>query len=179
MKYTTALVFSLSLFSWCKAFVVPIGLDDGTYFQALDDKGSAIGEPVLQEEVATRDASFPTGGGSARVAKRQLASPAAFCHSRSYNGNGYSDALYKFDLMCDLGVEYPTYYAAFRTSGGTVAYMCNYENHNRCWRSEFDQVNVLLDAVCGWNVAGWVVLDLYKKSYGRDVQVENWLQGTK
>ncbi|KAK0713475.1 hypothetical protein B0T26DRAFT_677806 [Lasiosphaeria miniovina] len=130
MKYTTALVFSLSLFS-CSG---------------RQGQRNAIGEPVLQEELATRDASFPTGGGSARVAKRQLPSPAAFCHSRSYNGNGYNDALYTFDLMCDLGVEYPTYYAAFRTSGNTVAYICNYENHNRCWRSEFGQVNALLDA---------------------------------
>jgi hypothetical protein len=155
---------SLSAFALCRAYIVPTDLEDGLYYVPLDDDGVALGAPILLEApIELADASFD-------ITRRQpnLPSPSVNCHDRSYNGGDYEVAKRAFNDNCDKGTYYPSNYALWYTAGSAIAYLCNYESSNRCWRKEFDEANALMDISCGTNRVGWVSIDSYKKSYGRD-----------
>ena len=162
MKYLNILVL---FFTQCQGFMVPAGLSPGHYSVAIDSHGNALGEPTLIRSLDSLTSSSSTIN---RRGPPKLPSPTVNCHSRSFNINDFLAAYTAFNNMCDIGEFYPANTAQWVTAGSAVAYMCNYEESSRCWREEYSQTNALLDAGCGKKEIGWVYIDAYKKSYGRE-----------
>ena len=163
MKHLNILVF---MFVYCQGLMVPVDLPPGHYSVAIDSHGNALGEPTL---VRPLDGLISSSSSAInRRAPPKLPSPTVNCHDRSLNIGDFSAAYNAFNNMCDSGEFYPANSAQWVTVGSAVAYMCNYEESSRCWREEYSQANALMDAGCGRNGIGWVNIDAYKKSYGRE-----------
>jgi hypothetical protein len=167
MKHLNILVL---LFAQCRGFIIPAGLPAGHYSVAIDSHGNALSEPTLIRSLDSLISSSSSSSPSAinRRAPPKLPSPTVNCHNRSLNIDDFLAAYKAFNNMCDSGEFYPANSAQWVTAGSAVAYMCNYDESSRCWREEYAQANSLLDVGCGQKVIGWVSIDAYKKSYGRE-----------
>lgn len=145
-----------------QGFIFPANRPDGVYSVAIDDKGNALGEPTFL-------ASIPTD--TTKLNRRQapaLPRPETNCHNRTLTVGDYSAAFNAFNSICDKAEIYAAYTSLVVSSGSTIAYLCNYADSNRCWSSESNEANRLINSKCGNNGIGWVYVDQYKKSYGRE-----------
>jgi hypothetical protein len=161
----STLISSL-LFGSTQAFIIPEGLPDGAYTASIDHQGNLVGEPTMIRplEAHEYDANNST------LARRQanLPSPEVNCHNRVLNRADYNSALASFNNICNGGDHYPAHSTTWITAGSAVVYMCNYANSNRCWPAENNQADALMNVNCGSNGVGWVYVDAYKKSIGRE-----------
>jgi len=155
------------LASLARAFTVPRGLPRGLGSVELDSNASLMVEPP--QPLAARTES---GAISARDSTPpSLPSPVITCGSNSVNANDFVLAKQQMEsTACQVDTQYPANQLVMFTSGTTTMYMCNYDTHNRCWVQEIEQASRMLDQTCGQNRAGYVYIDAYKKSYGRDIQ---------
>lgn len=150
------------------AFTVPANLPNGIYSVAIDARGNALSTPLL-----VRSLSPPS-----RITPRQnqapsLPNPSTNCHNRQFASSRaeYDAALKAFNsVVCDPATMYQAGAAIWISvaDAKTVPYMCNYEAANRCWTSESNEADGLLNKQCGASGIGWVYVDQYKKSYGRE-----------
>ncbi|KAK0746962.1 hypothetical protein B0T18DRAFT_429823 [Schizothecium vesticola] len=151
------------------AFTVPANLPNGIYSVAIDARGNALSEPLLVRSLAP--SSSPS-----RITPRQapaLPNPSTNCHDRQLASTRaeYDVALKAFNsVVCDPATTYQAGAAIWISvsNAKTVPYMCNYEQANRCWTSETNEADALMNKQCGNNGIGWVFVGAYKKAYGRE-----------
>ena len=146
------------------AFIFPSDRPDGVYTVAIDSQGNALSEPRFIS-------GLPTTTTSSQLGRRQapaLPNPSTNCHNRALNANEYNTALEAFNRVCDRGEYYAENTSVVVSFGSTIAYLCNYGSSNRCWSSEANEAHRLMNGKCGNNGIGWVYVDAYKKSYGRE-----------
>ncbi|KAK4208933.1 hypothetical protein QBC37DRAFT_451535, partial [Rhypophila decipiens] len=102
----------------------------------------------------------------------RLPSPQPNCHKERSLGHRaeYESVLSTFNTICDQAIYYQPNTALVVSSGSAVAYLCNYERENRCWSSESNEADSLINTACrgGGTGIGWVYIDAYKKAYGRE-----------
>ena len=160
----------LSALAGCHAFTIPSGLEDGVYTVAIDARGNALSEPKLLQAIGDIKVRSPS-----RVAARQapsLPSPSTSCHNRQLAATReeFDTALRVFNSVCDQATHYQAGAAVWISvnDARTVPYLCNYDQGNRCWSSESNEANNLINRQCGNTGIGWVYIDQYKKSYGRE-----------
>lgn len=152
-----------------QAFTVPANLPNGIYSVAIDARGNALTAPLL---VRALTPSSPN-----RITSRQqapsLPNPSTNCHNRQFASSRaeYDSVLKAFNsVVCDPATMYRAGAAIWISvaEAKTVPYMCNYEAANRCWTSESNEADALMNKQCGANGIGWVYVDQYKKAYGRE-----------
>ena len=144
-----------------QGFIFPADRPDGVYTVAIDDDGNALGEPRLLSALPD----------TAKLSRRQapaLPNPQTNCHNRALSVSDWSIALSAFNSICDKGEHYEANTSMVVSVGSTIAYLCNYQFSNRCWSSESNEANQRINQQCGNNGIGWVYVDQYKKSYGRE-----------
>ena len=177
MKPPTTLILLTTLSTLSKAFILPTNLADGIYTIPISANGTALAPPTLLSPLpsSSAHASNPTDGILAHRQRRQqqaprLPSPSTNCHAdRPFDRGDYDTALGAFNSVCDRGEFYPAFSSVVVSAGGAMAYLCNYDASNRCWSSESSEADSLMTGRCGSGTAGWVYVDAYKKSYGREV----------
>ncbi|KAK0645714.1 hypothetical protein B0T16DRAFT_390277 [Cercophora newfieldiana] len=151
----------LSAVAVVQSFIFPADRPDGVYTVSIDAEGNALDEPKFISALPD----------TARLSRRQapaLPNPSTNCHNRALDVNDFGAALSAFNAVCDRGEYYPENTSMVVSAGNTMAYLCNYQNSNRCWSSESNEASRLMDQKCGSNGIGWVYVDQYKKSYGRE-----------
>ncbi|KAK5656033.1 hypothetical protein OQA88_5172 [Cercophora sp. LCS_1] len=161
MKPSTLL---LAFVATSHAYIVPASLPDGQYTISFDANGNAIGEPRFVQELGGVNATAHALEGR----QTSLPGPTINCRDRRVTRGDYDNAVASMKNECDKGIYYNARTAVWWTSGSAIAYLCNYDNSNRCWRGEVEQAANLVDANCGRSNIGWVYIDAYKKSYGRE-----------
>jgi len=154
----------LALFATSHAFNVPTGLPDGEYTISFDANGNAIGELRFIKELS----EVNTTAHAIEARQTSLPGPTINCRDRRVTRGDYDNAVASMKNECDKGIFYNARTAVWWTSGSAIAYLCNYDNSNRCWRGEVEQATTLVDTNCGRSTVGWVYIDTYKKSYGRE-----------
>ncbi|EJT71303.1 hypothetical protein GGTG_10562 [Gaeumannomyces tritici R3-111a-1] len=160
----SAVLASVLLVGLSHALVVPDNLADGVWAFALDAGGDAVGAPV---PVTALPAAV-----SRRLAARQqnppaLASPQVQCKAGYVNVAEFATARAAFNDLCDRAQSYPANVGIVVAQGSALAYMCNYDGSNRCWRQEYDEASLLVDGRCGSGRVGTVRVQRWNKSYGR------------
>ncbi|KAK1761596.1 hypothetical protein QBC47DRAFT_397561 [Echria macrotheca] len=158
-------IILLSAIAACRAFVFPVDLPDGVYSVPIDGDGNALSEPRLVESLpATKDHGILDRRQAPRLPK-----PSTNCHQdRSLNREDYNIAFQAFNTICDRAEMYPANSSMVVSSGTAMAYLCNYNADNRCWSSESNEADGLMNSSCGNNGIGWVFIGQYSKSYGRE-----------
>ncbi|KAK1832586.1 hypothetical protein QBC39DRAFT_256356 [Podospora conica] len=154
------------------AFTVPPNLPNGIYSVAIDARGNALSAPLLVRSLSDLPPS------PSRITPRQqqapsLPAPSTNCHNRQLAAPRaeYDAALKAFNsIVCDPATMYQAGAAIWISvnNAKTVPYMCNYEAANRCWTSESNEADQLINRQCGNTGIGWVYVGQYKKSYGRE-----------
>jgi hypothetical protein len=162
-------IFVSALFAAsCQAVVVPQGLPDGVWSLPFDPTTrNALGEPTLLQYINAHD--IP----KAAVLPRQsspppLPNPRATCGANNLNRSNFLVVKEIFNTMCDAAQQYRPNQAIVMTAGTSIAYMCNFNGTNRCWRQEYDEAMALLDRNCGQDRVGTVYVERWVKTYGRD-----------
>jgi len=126
---------ALLLAGVASAVLVPTGLAPGMYAIPFDDNGDALTAPIALGDIALEKRQQ---NGVGTLPQGQVT-----CGT---NGNlniaVWTTAKEAFQSMCDSHPDlYPANMVVIYTSGNTVAYMCNFNNANRCWRSEYQNVS--------------------------------------
>jgi hypothetical protein len=149
-----------------QAVFVPADLPEGVYSIPFDSTGAAIGAPVLIHSIDSR-------AGQSRFRRQQ--NPPSLPSSQTKCGNNgninisdFSTAKSNLESVCDKGDYYPASTAVVYTTGGAVAYFCNYGNSNRCWRQEYEEAMTKIVNQCGSGKGGEVFIPSYNKAYGGD-----------
>ncbi|KAG4428242.1 hypothetical protein IFR05_016279 [Cadophora sp. M221] len=165
----------LALVSLGQAFDIPADAADGIYTVALDAEGNALSEPTLVTAPvsAKRSRSF-----SAQLEARSLPNPQTGCEGHWMNTGDYYNVVNSFKDAC-RGNQIAANWAHYAKYGSAVVYMCNYGGQNPCESGEFTDAMNLLNANCGGVGAGWVLIQTWKKGYGRQNtggQICSWHQ---
>ena len=174
MKLGHAALRLVAAASLASAFIVPSDLADGVYAVQYDAAtGQALGDLELLPSPGVAKRSLR--GRRALTARQTrtnpppLEKPKTTCGNAELNRNDLESAKQQFEALCENPTIYPARNAIIITQGRAIAYMCNYNAENRCWREEYDEASGLLDKQCGNRRAGTVYVDRWKKTYGRDV----------
>ena len=165
-----------------QAVLIPAGLPDGLYSISFDANGTATSEPVLLR--AAHDPSSAIvrrqrgGGGKNRGGGgggNNNNNPPPLPSTQSKCGGGpnldivqFATAKARLQEECDKGKMYPRGQAIFFTEGRAMAYFCNYDAENRCWRREVEEAMAQIVAKCGLAKGGEIYVPQYDKSYGGD-----------
>ncbi|KAH6712450.1 hypothetical protein DL95DRAFT_523777 [Leptodontidium sp. 2 PMI_412] len=165
----------VALVSLGQAFDIPEAAPDGTYMVAMDAEGNALSEPTLiaAPVSAKRSRSF-----GAQLDARSLPNPQAGCEGHWMNNNDYYSVVTSFKDACQ-GNTVPPNWAYYAKYGSAVVYMCNYGGNNPCNAGEFQDSMNLLNSNCASVGAGWVLIQTWKKGYGRQNtggQICSWHQ---
>jgi hypothetical protein len=157
------------------AFRVPEGLPTGVYAVSFDPlTGEALGEfESLHPSLADRSMRIrPLGPRQDRKNPPPLEKPRTICAATDLDRADFDAAKARLVSRCDEAKIYSAHTAvvAATDNGTTIAYMCNFDNENRCWREEYDEASGILDRDCGRRRIGMVYVDRWKKSYGRDLR---------
>jgi hypothetical protein len=148
-----------------RAVYVPTDLADGLYLIPFDNDGNAIGEPVL---LPPADAT-PGQSLNRRQNPPSLPQSTTKCGNRgNININDFQVAKAQLQSECDKGQQYGPNTAIVHTSGTGMAWFCNYQSANRCWRQEYEEAMLRIVAQCGTGKGGEVFVPQYNKAYGGD-----------
>ena len=147
-----------------QALIVPDNLPDGLYTIPFNSAGEALSEPALVHSLESRvdrhrrQSNPPT-----------LPASKTKCGTRgNININDFQLAKAAIQTACDKGEQYAASTAVVYTVGSSVAYFCNYQSANRCWRQEYEEAMARIVQSCGSGKGGEIYISAYSKSYGGD-----------
>ena len=120
-----------------QALKVPSDLAPGVYSIPFDGNGVATSEPKLIRPLSARERRAVE---ARQQTPPRLPSPQARCqNSGTIVVADFDAAMADFQDYCDSGVTNQAQSAVVYTTGRMIAYMCNYNTANRCWRQEYEQ----------------------------------------
>jgi hypothetical protein len=137
--FRSTLLSSLVLFlaGTTQALKVPLDLAPGVYSIPFDNNGVAAGDPVLLGPISAR---VRRALEARQQSPPRLQLPQARCQSSgTIVVADFDAAKADFQAYCDMGVANAAQTAVVYTIGNMIAYMCNYNSPNRCWREEYEQ----------------------------------------
>ncbi|KAH8878815.1 hypothetical protein GQ53DRAFT_834654 [Thozetella sp. PMI_491] len=145
--------------------LIPPDLAPGLYSIPFDSNGTATGEPLLLRSVNIQTEN--------PYSRRQQGPPTlptsqAKCGTGGTIANTFATAKASLQSECDRGDTYPKRTAIVFKSGNAVAYFCNFDAANRCWRQEVDEAMNRIVQACGIGKGGELYIPSYQKSYGGD-----------
>lgn len=154
--------------------MIPEDAPDGLFVASLDKRDENYGNFTLlaRHEPGETVPTAPTKR-SARLDRRHTPLPISRegCSSDAYvDASDFSMSRGKLSSECDAGTKIGASSVLAYKVGSSAAYACSYGGSNPCGKDEVDAAFTEIDKHCGSATkTGWVLMNDWSKSYGRDI----------
>ncbi len=134
----------------------------------------ALPSPLLPPRSPGRPARRGHGAAAAAAAPQKTPLPVNRVGCGRLNkldGTELAEAERALAAVCDGGAWIPARSALAEHRGGAWAYVCNWSmiSENPCDGAELAEAAVRIDDACGPRAAGWVLMQIWLKGIGREI----------
>ncbi|EMR63527.1 hypothetical protein UCREL1_9537 [Eutypa lata UCREL1] len=173
MKIAVLAAFALALGS-AASVKIPEDSPDGLLVASLDRLDAHYGNfTLIATHVPHEPVPTPPTKRSARLQRRALPLPIS---DTGCSDDNYVDPVHfvvsrqKLIDECERGTQIGKRSVLAYKIGSSTAYACSYGGRNPCSTDEIDVAFRRIDEDCGSPIkAGWVLMDDWAKSYGREI----------
>jgi hypothetical protein len=159
--FIALLLSSLALVSAGGA-VLPADSADGVYAGFTHSNGT-IEYSLIS---ARSDGEVPYQANS--IEQRALPVSDSRCVAYGFNYKDYEAAFNSLAQWCDDGNQIKAGGWITAKYSSAMVYACSYGGRNPCSSGEMRDFHLYIEKKCGQTIAGWVKMDDWAKTYGRD-----------